>query len=164
MDGAASFNERFIADSMLGRLARWLRILGYDTAYYNHIKDDLLIEKSLSEGRWLITRDTLLIKRRLIRGYTFIKDNDPMDQLRQIVKELNLKIYNNLLTRCLECNTSLIRAYREEVIGSVPEYIYSTNREFYFCPSCDRVYWKGSHIDRIRERLRKIFPGGVERQ
>lgn len=154
-----SFNERFIADSMLGRLARWLRIIGYDTTYYINIKDELLIEKSLLEGRWIITRDTHLIRRRLVMGYTFIKDNDPMDQLRQIVEELNLNIYKGLLTRCLECNTGLIHAYRGDVIGVVPDYIYSANSAFFLCTSCNRVYWKGSHIDRIKERLTKIFPG-----
>ncbi len=156
--GSPSFNERFIVDSMLGRLARWLRIIGYDTTYYNNIRDDLLIERSLSEERWIVTRDTLLIKNRLLRGHTFIRDNDPMDQLRQIVGELDLNIDKNLLTRCLECNTRLTRAPRTDVFGVVPEYIYSATREFFLCLSCKRVYWKGSHIKRIREMLMKVFP------
>ena len=156
--GSPSFNDRFIVDSMLGRLARWLRIIGYDTTYYNNIRDDLLIERSLSEERWIITRDTLLIKNRHLRGHTFIRDNDPMDQLRQIVGELNLNIDKNLLTRCLECNTSLTKTPRADVFGVVPEYIYSATREFFLCLSCKRVYWKGSHIKRIREMLMKVFP------
>lgn len=161
--GSPSFNERFIVDSMLGRLARWLRIIGYDTTYYNNIRDDLLIERSLSEERWIITRDTLLIKNRFLRGHTFIRDNDPMDQLRQIVGELNLNIDKNLLTRCLECNTRLTRVPRADVFGVVPEYIYSATREFFLCLSCKRVYWKGSHIKRIREMLMKVFPERGER-
>ena len=150
--------KRFIADSMLGRLARWLRIIGYDTTYYNDIRDDTLIEKSLIEGRRLITRDTLLIRRRFISDYTFIRDDNPMDQLSQIVTDLNLNIGENLLTRCLECNTSLISTCREKIMGTVPEYIYSTIKEFFLCPSCNRVYWRGSHINRIRERLMQLFP------
>lgn len=156
--GSLFLKERFIADSMLGRLARWLRIIGYDTTYYQDIGDDLLIEKSLSEGRWLITRDTHLIKRGLTKGYTFIKDNNSMDQLRQIVIELDLNIYEKIFTRCLECNTSLVPTYRGDVIGAVPEYTYSIMREFSLCTSCNKIYWKGSHIKRIKERLIQVFP------
>lgn len=156
----SSFKDRFIADSMLGRLAKWLRIIGYDTTYYNDIRDDLLIKRSLLEGRWLITRDTQLIKRGLVSGYTFIRDNDSMDQLRQIVAELDLDVYKKIFTRCIGCNTILIPIYRCDAIGNVPEYIYSTKMGFSLCPLCNRVYWRGSHIDRIKERLMRLFPGG----
>lgn len=146
---------RFFADAMLGKLAKWLRILGYDTAYESGIGDDELIVRARAEGRFILTRDTGLASR-LKRGeFLFINNNAPMDQLRQTVAELGLEAHGpGFLTRCVECNAELEGADRDAVRGLVPEYTWHTNRQFSRCPGCGRVYWPGTHPGRILKRLR----------
>src|SRR3990172_2664803 len=114
---------KFIADAMLGKLAKWLRILGYDTFYKRDIEDDVLMEVARAEGRFVLTRDTRLIKRLAQGGYLFIRDNAPADQLRQVVDELGLEAGDcGLLSRCTLCNVPLKEADRESVRGLVPQY------------------------------------------
>ncbi len=151
---------RFIADAMLGKLARWLRILGYDTAYASDIADDELIGRARAEGRFILTRDTGLVKRLKSDEFLFIKENATMDQLSQAVSELGLDTNGpGFLARCVECNTELVEADKDAVRGLVPEYAYHTNREFSRCPGCGRVYWPGTHPGRILRRLGAVRMG-----
>ena len=148
---------KFIADSMLGKLAIWLRILGYDTLYFKDIDDASLLRKAKEEDRILITRDTLLIKRRGIKNYILINDNEPHKQLRQIVGELKLKSDKNFLTRCIYCNEELLSISKNEVEGVVPEYVYENHDSFNQCRKCKKIYWKGTHFRKIENRLAEIF-------
>lgn len=151
---------RFIADAMLGKLTKWLRILGYDVTYERKIEDAVLIEHAQAENRLILTRDTHLLHRRWFPLVTFIlieHDHLPQ-QLRQIVGELKLSIKNRLFTRCVECNAPLLLMSRDDVHGIVPDYVYQTQFQFSQCPQCRRIYWPGTHWERTQERLQTFFP------
>lgn len=149
---------KFIADSMLGRLARWLRILGCDVEYYQRIDDGELVDRAFREGRVILTRDTLLIKRRKARGNSFlVEGNSYKDQLRQVVRHFSIDPHKNFLTRCIECNFPLADIPKEEVKGSVPEYVFTTQDLFASCPRCHRTYWGATHKEGMEKMLRDIL-------
>jgi len=152
--------ERFAADRMLGKLAKWLRVLGYDVVYLRRAdKEDILVQ--FKQGRTLLTRDR---RARLWRnqGKVFVvQANDPKKQLREVVQGLGLSKQDNaLFSRCLFCNQLLTRVSREEVREEVPEYIYQTQDQFYRCKHCGKAYWPGSHPERMRQHLRQILEEG----
>ena len=155
--------SRFIADTMLGKLARWLRILGYDTLYFRDIEDPTLIQIAFSQRRWLLTRDAILLKERRPINYTFVRSDHPRNQLIQVVTELDLSVDRFFLRRCPECNDELITLPKNEAQPLVPEYVYQTQQQFSRCPACRRVYWSGTHYHRICERLNELFPKHLQR-
>lgn len=148
---------KFIADSMLGKLAIWLRIFGYDTLYFKDIDDAYLLRLAREGNRVILTRDTLLIKRRGIKDYIFIKDNEPANQLKQIIAGLLLKTGDNLFTRCIRCNEILLSIEKKEIEALVPEYVFETNNSFTQCRICKRIYWRGTHFKRMEERLKRLL-------
>ncbi len=148
----------FIADAMLGKLARWLRVIGCDVEYFPAIGDAELVERSGRSGRLILTRDTLLIQRRGARGNSFLVEGDHCrDQLRQVVRAFALEPFSAFLTRCLECNALLHDIDREGVESRVPPYVFDTQKRFRACPACGRIYWGGTHRERMKGELRKIF-------
>ena len=151
---------RFIADSNAGKLARWLRMAGYDTLFFRDIEDIRLIEIALREGRVVLTRDTQLIKRRLATNgqlkILLLQDDNPKEQLCQVMKELRLDCSLRQFTRCLECNQSLISRSREEVKGLVPPYVFHTQTQYMQCPTCNRIYWRGTHWQRMKGELDRL--------
>ncbi len=148
---------RLIADTMLGRLALWMRIAGFDVEYYHRIEDAELVERTLEEDRILLTRDTLLIKRRGIRGrVVFIESEHLEDQLRQVVRLFGLE-RGGFLKRCLRCNTLLERVEKEMIKDRVPPYVHRTQTIFSQCSSCGRIYWAGTHREEMIKRLGAIL-------
>jgi uncharacterized protein with PIN domain len=147
---------RFLADSNVGRLARWLRAYGYDAAYAPHVDDRQLIARALAEGRVLLTRDAELMQRRVIAHGTvravLLASDRVGEQLRQVVGELGLAAGREL-TRCLECNVELETRARVDVSDRLPPYVRATQTRFSQCPRCGRVYWPGTHWQRMRERM-----------
>jgi len=149
---------KFIADNMLGRLAKWLRIIGCDVAYYRRIDDARLVELALEQGRLILTRDTLLIRRKKAKGnFFFVTDDDYKEQLKQVTRQFSIDPYQDLLTRCIECNTLLSDIDREHVRELLPEYVYKNLRSFRTCRQCNKVYWPATHKDLITETLKVIF-------
>lgn len=149
----------FFADVMLGRLARWLRILGYDTAYERAVSDAVLVERALEENRWVLTRDGYLAKRRALRGrHTLVASDRLDDQLRQLRVELHLELTAEAETasRCPECNLVLEELPREEAVRKVPPFVADHHAEFALCAGCGRVYWPGSHWVRLCARLERL--------
>ena len=152
---------KFAADAMLGKLAKWLRILGYDTTYDRAVEDEELVKSARAGGRLILTRDTRLIRGLGAGEYLFIRDNAPIDQLAQAVGELGLELSGEgLLRLCTLCNARLIDVAKESVAGTVPEYTYERQKEFYRCPQCGRVYWPGTHAKRIAARLDRLATRG----
>ncbi len=149
---------------MLGTLAKWLRILGYDTAYDNRINDDEIVYRCVQEARIALTRDARLTERRLLRGALLIESTEIGAQLRQVLGFLGREIDPaRLLTRCVECNSVLESVSAESIETRVPEYVFRTHRDFKQCPSCRRIYWGGTHRDAIQRRLRKLLePAGTD--
>ena len=159
MDAKPS-HDRFIADAMLGKLSKWLRILGVDVAYETKIEDEDLIEQARAESRIVLTRDTQLIKRKGSPPVRFIliRDDCLPDQLRQIVDELDLSTERPLFTRCIECNLPLENASRDKAAQRVPAYVFKSQTRFSQCPECHRIYWAGTHLDHVQDRLHRILP------
>ena len=149
---------RFIADAMLGRLAKWMRIMGFDVAYYRRIEDRELVRLALKDSRMILTRDTLLIRRKQAEGNCFlVEGNSYKEQLKQVVKQFSLDPYRDLLTRCIACNMPLAEIDKETVKESVPEYVYQNQNSFLTCPGCGRIYWPATHRDGIIKTLEEIF-------
>lgn len=155
--GARCSLLKFVADQMLGKLVRWLRILGYDTRYDRHVMDPELARIARSEQRVLLTRDTRLPEERCIDNCVVIESDNVTDQLRQVSRELDIRIEDAaLFTRCAKCNQLLQPMPKEEVQDRVPPYVYQTQEKFVYCDRCDRIYWSGSHVDAMVERLKEL--------
>lgn len=150
-------DKKFFADAMLGTLARWMRTLGYDVLYEAHIDDTALLLKAAEEGRVVLTKDTLLMKRRLSRGRAvFIESEDLSGQLKQVAVLFPFE-KEKFLTRCLRCNALLEHIEKADVKEKVAPYVFSTQNEFSICPVCERVYWGATHRHRMVEDLRKLL-------
>jgi uncharacterized protein with PIN domain len=143
---------RFVVDGMLGSLARWLRLLGYDTDYANQRADPELARVARAENRVLLTRDRGLAARRGVQAL-LIESQSLDDQLAQVTAAFPLSP-GTRPGRCSVCNTLLVEATPQEVAGRVPRYVLRRHREFHRCPGCDRVYWRGSHWRNMQARLR----------
>jgi len=142
---------RFVADAMLGRLARWLRILGYDTLYNAAWDDPYLVRLARAEGRVLLTRDTGLARRRGVR--VLLVEGEMLDEqiahLRRVLGIAARAAYS----RCPVCNGELRPVSKEIMRGRVPPYVFATQQVFRVCPDCGRAYWRGTHWERMREVL-----------
>jgi uncharacterized protein with PIN domain len=155
---------KFIVDSNVGRLARWLRIAGFDTVFINDLDDNRLVRLALSEGRVLLTKDTQILKRRVAATgrlkVILIESEEVKAQLRQVVKALNLGDKIKPFTFCLECNQPLVPREKEEVKELVPPYVFQTQTQYMQCPACHRVYWRGTHWQRMSRELQRIVSEG----
>jgi len=142
---------RFLLDGHLGRLARYLRMLGFDTAYERDADDAELARASVAGRRILLTRDRgLLMRREVTHGYA-VRATDPREQLREIVERFDLAGSIQAFTRCLRCNGRLREAAKAEVAGRLPPRTYECYDEFLLCPDCGRVYWSGPHHRRMSD-------------
>jgi uncharacterized protein with PIN domain len=150
-------SPRFIADAMLGRLARWLRTLGHDTAYDDAISDEALVRRALEEGRHILTRDRRLFDEWRIGGGLLLGSDRPLDQLAEVVTAFRLPPSGRRFTRCRVCNGVLRPADMEDVAGRIPPRVRERTREFVVCGTCGRIYWEGSHTDRMRAVLAGLF-------
>ena len=150
---------KFIADSMLGKLARWLRFLGYDTLYHPYYEDQAIIDQASTENRIVLTKDRELVKALTSKDIRtlLIEANRYEEQLKQIARKLDIRRTPSPFTRCSVCNGSLESLGREKARELVPPYVYEIQQKFFICPNCKRVYWAGSHQDSINLTLKKIF-------
>jgi len=147
--------RRFFADAMLGKLAKWLRILGCDVAFDPAVPDGEIGARARREGRVILTRDTLLIRRREVReNHFFVCGDSWRDQLRQVVAHFRIDPSAGLFTRCVRCNEPLAEVDKPLVAGKVPPYVYRTQEAFGSCARCGRIYWKATHWEEM-ERHRK---------
>jgi uncharacterized protein len=144
---------KLLCDHMLGSLARWLRFMGYDTAYPEPGPDRTLIERARAEGRVLLTRDKELARR--IPDAIQIRSDDLEEQIQEVARVLPLRLIDPL-SRCSLCNELLVPAAPQEVKDIVPAGVQSRHQAFWRCPSCHRVYWQGSHWDKMVARLNDL--------
>jgi uncharacterized protein with PIN domain len=147
---------RFILTSELGKLARWLRILGFDAVYQKSDKLYTLIIQALRDNRTIITRRKDKMGD-LEKNILVINSNKLKEQLQEIKTGVNLKIEESrMFTRCAICNELLFEAKKEEIRTLAPEYVYKTQDLFMQCPSCKKIYWQGSHWGNIKGTLREL--------
>jgi hypothetical protein len=149
---------KFIVDRMLGKLAKQLRMLGYDALYYRG--EDLypLIRLGRQEGRVILTRNTKLMPRRPEDVILRITEDEPLLQLKELIQKANIKIdEGKVFSRCLLCNALLDAISRMEVEGKVPDFIFYQQREFFRCPQCQRIYWPGSHQENMKRRMEELL-------
>lgn len=146
---------KFIADAMLGKLSKHLRILGFDTLYYRDERGDKLLALAVKENRQILTRKTRLKDHKYMKHLLlFINANDPLKQLEEVIEHYNLKIQpHNLFTLCLVCNQKLKEIPVELVKGRVPEYVANTQKKFSICPHCKRIFWRGTHYENMWRRI-----------
>jgi hypothetical protein len=158
--GAKESAPRFIVDINVGKLARLLRMMGYDALLFEQGDDDRMIRIALAEHRVVLTRDTQLMKRRVVttgrlRALLLTTDR-PEQQLRQVIDALHLNGGARPFTVCIECNQPLEPRSKQEVAHLVPPYVFKTQEEFVQCPRCQRVYWKGTHWQAMTLKLRRL--------
>jgi len=146
---------KFLCDRMLGTLAKWLRIYGFDTYYANNEMDDSrLLEISKDEKRILITRDKTLnqVARRENIKTIEIKTTDIDEQINAVLGEIKVD-KTEILSRCILCNSKIKEIKKEDVKEKVPEKVFDNNEKFWFCKNCNKIYWKGSHYEKMFEKI-----------
>lgn len=140
---------RFVADVHLGTLARYLRLLGFDTRYDNRAGDAELVRRSVTERRILLTRDVGLLKHKVLTHAHYVRATDPARQLEEIVRTLDLGRRIKPFTRCMLCNGRLRRVGKERVAEQLPARVRESVRRVAQCGACRRLYWPGSHFERL---------------
>lgn len=147
----------FAADRTLGKLAKWLRILGFDTIFESEVSGKWFYEH-LEQERILLTRTGVVRKRIDTCRLVFIEANELSEQLVQVIDTLAISLDDiRLFSRCIDCNTPIIDTTKETVFGRVPDYIWETHENFRMCRQCHRIFWRGSHTQRSTEIIEKLF-------
>jgi uncharacterized protein with PIN domain len=152
---------RFIVDINAGKLAKWLRIIGYDALLFTNEDDGKMIKTAVNENRVILTRDSQIMKRRLITSgklkAILVQGDELKTQLKQITNVLNLDYQFRPFTICLECNHNLIVRNKEEVSNRVPPHVFETQSQYMECPSCHRIFWRGTHWQAMMKELESIM-------
>jgi uncharacterized protein with PIN domain len=157
---------KFIADNNVGKLARWLRLMGYDALLFKQKDDGQMIKIALSENRIILTKDSQFMKRRLVTNGKLkaihIKQDDPKLQVQKVVEALNLNYHFRPFSLCLECNRALIARDKEEMKNLVPPHVFETQTQYTQCPVCHRIYWPGTHWQAMVRKLQDLQGRGGE--
>jgi uncharacterized protein with PIN domain len=140
---------KFVLDVHLGRLAAYLRMLGFDSLYSNKVSDEELAQVSFRQRRILLTRDRGLLKRSLVTHGYWVRETRPRQQLLEILRRFDLFGSIQTFQRCLKCNGQLKRIDKHLIVERLPRHTRQTREEFQHCPECNRIYWKGSHYERM---------------
>ena len=144
--------SRFVVDHMLGSLAKWLRMMGYDTIYDKKLDDKAMAATARAEGRFVLTRDKELAKE---PGALLVEDDQLDGQLAAVKAKFGL-VFDESAIRCTACNGELLEVPKEQAKESVPEGAFAANDKYWKCAGCGKVYWRGSHWLGIMERLKKL--------
>ena len=149
---------KFVADCMLGRLAKWLKIMGFDVLFYPRAEDAFLLEIARKENRVLLTRDTGLIEKdKKLRNRLFVVSENWEAQIAQVLDEYGLWEDIRPNSRCLACNQDLKPLEKSRARNLVPPHILDNAESFSLCPDCGRVFWPGSHLGDMEEKIRVIL-------
>jgi len=151
---------KFIVDNNVGKLAKWLRIMGYDTLFFNGSNDSGMVATALNEERVILTRDTQIMRRRVVTSgrlkAILIHSDKPELQMRQVINDLNLDCQFRPFALCLECNQPLLERSKQQVEGRVPPYVFQTQSQYMECPICHRIYWRGTHWQAMTRKLNQF--------
>lgn len=159
-DSGVSKAVKFIVDENAGKLARWLRLMGYDTRLFSGRDDGQMVKIAMSDKRTILTRDRQILRRRQITNgqikAVLLCDDNPWLQLRQVMDALKLEPRHRPFTICLECNEPLLPRERDSVRELVPPYVFQTQSQYMQCPACHRIYWRGTHWEAMSRQLQSI--------
>ncbi len=151
---------KFIVDHNVGKLVKWLRMMGYDTIFFTGEDDWQMVMAALNEGRVILTRDTEVMRRGVIADgrlkAILIQSDVPEQQIRQVVETLDLDVKKGLFTRCMEDNQPLKEILKADVKDRVPPHVFETQDKYVECPQCRRIYWKGTHWTAMLEKLETL--------
>ena len=161
-DGQMVIRPHFILDNHLGKLAGDLRMLGFDAGYSNQCQDQELAEAAIAQKRILLTRDRQLLMRKFIQYGYLVRSLNPDEQLLEILQRFNLSAGINLFQRCMRCNHILKPVKKKEIEHRLEPLMKKYFFEFKICPGCQRVYWPGSHIEKMEKRLAGIMPEKIK--
>lgn len=149
--GQMESEPRFLVDAMLGTLAKWLRILGFDAVYDPSFDDHQLVRIARAQDRVLLSRDTGLVRHRAVRSL-WVESQVLEEQLAQVIQEYRLQA-DNPFSRCPACNHPLEAVPKGEAWGHVPPFVFQTQERFSICPKCNRFYWRGTHWQRMLDHI-----------
>jgi len=149
-------NPKFIADVHLGKLARYLRMMGFDVIYNNNFKDHEIVKLSLKERRAILTRDRGILKRSEVTHGYWLRSTKIKEQVVEILNRFSLKNIINEFSRCLECNSALNSVSKEEIINLLPPKVIQSQEEFYRCAACNKLFWKGTHYQRMFSFIQSV--------
>ena len=148
---------RFIVDCMLGKLAKWLKILGFDALFFSKIEDDELLTIARKEGRILLTKDTGLIQQAKDVETLFLESEEWQDQVQQVLEHFNLREKVNPHTRCIDCNVVLKNLPKKNAKNLVSAFVFDKADSFALCPNCGRVFWRGTHFKDMEAKIQEIL-------
>jgi uncharacterized protein with PIN domain len=150
-------DTRFIVDAHLGKLARYLRMLGFDAAYERYFENTEIIERALKEKRIILTRSPEILKHnRVTHGY-WLRHLEPLDQLLEVLQELDLSRQVKPFTRCMDCNGRILEVEKAGITGRVNPLILKRFSEFWQCQGCGKIYWQGSHHERMARMISDLI-------
>jgi uncharacterized protein with PIN domain len=151
---------KFIVDANVGKLTKWLRLMGHDAIFFDGRNDGDMIALAFSEDRTILTRDTHIMEWGVVKSgrvkTLLIENDDPETQICQVLRDLHIEVPGNPFTVCLECNVPLVDIAREDVKNRVPPYVFRTQANFLECPKCRRIYWRGTHWQSMVKRLENL--------
>jgi len=147
----------FAAERTLGRLGKWLRLMGFDTLWESEYPKGAFIQ-SIGPDRIFLTRTQRLAEAHAGLKTIFIRANDPEEQLVELIRCAAIRPQDiQAFSRCIACNEPIVAVAKQAVRGLTPDYVWNTQANFSTCPKCGRVYWKGTHTERAVKRLKEIF-------
>ena len=148
---------KFVVDCMLGKCAKWLRILGFDTLFFSKAEDDRLIQIAREQDRILLTRDTGIVEKAGQIKLLFIQSERWKAQVQQVLDELNIKKQVRPYSRCIECNVALKSLSKKQAKNLVAPFVYERSDSFALCPKCGRVFWPGTHHSDMNFKIEDIL-------
>jgi uncharacterized protein len=154
-------HPKFILDVHLGRLSKYLRLCGFDSIFEKSLTDRQIIDISVTDKRIILTRDRGLLKSKKVTHGYWIRSSEPKEQLKEVIERLDLKGNINPFTRCLVCNGLLREVQKEKIIDALPERTKDFYTEFRKCDDCGRIYWEGSHYERMRKFISDMQDGPI---
>ena len=147
---------KFVVDVQLGKLVRYLRMLGFDVLYSNSYNDDEIVTVSRIEKRRILTKDRNILKRSEVTHGYFVRNDDIVNQTKEIIKRFDLKKDINEFTRCLECNNFLQSVIKEDIIDQIPTKVARWHDTFFICSNCKKIYWQGTHHQKMNTLIQSL--------
>lgn len=150
-------NPKFICDVHLGKLAKYLRMLGVDTDYYNVISDVDIVKISLNERRTILTRHSGLLKIKVVTHGYYIRNTNPIKQAGEVISRFQLEKSLKYFSRCLKCNSLISPIDKEFILDSIPKKVKESQSEYFICKNCEKIFWKGTHYLNMLGKLKLII-------